>query len=84
MQYRDSSPSIRRLQHNPEPGAHVLEYDSNGFDDQLVGVRLAIDDDLVLCLFRPADIEVVLFSETVVPTAVPAREQVRIILEGAC
>jgi hypothetical protein len=76
--------SIRWLQRNPEPGAHVLEYHSNGFDDQLVRIGLAIDNDLVLRLFRPADIEVVLFGETIVPAAVLAREQVGIILEGAC
>src|ERR1700722_2505937 len=76
--------SIRRLQRNPELGAHVVEHDSNGLDDQLVRVGLTINNDLVLRLFCSVNVEVMRFGEPVVPAAVSTREQISIILEGAC
>lgn len=42
---------ISGLHFNPQLRPHVLEHDGDGLDDQLTGVRLAIDDDLVLGLF---------------------------------
>jgi hypothetical protein len=57
--------SIRRLQRNPELGAHVVEHDSNGLDDQLVRVGLTINNDLVLRLFCSVNVEVMRFGEPV-------------------
>ena len=74
--YLPACGSIRRVQRNPEPSAHVPGYDGDRFDGQLVQVGVAINNDLVLRLFRPGDVEIVLFGKAAVPT----REQISIVL----
>src|SRR5689334_15595447 len=79
------SPSPRRgpsLHLDAQLGALVLEDDGEGFDDLLVLVRLAVDDDLVLDVLALLDVEEVLLGEAVVPAAVPGGERVRVFLEG--
>jgi len=61
-------------------GAHVLEHDADGVDDLLVLMRLAIFDDEVLSFAAFLVVHVVLVGETVVPTAVPRREGVSVLL----
>ncbi len=77
--YLPACGSIRRLQRNPEPSAHVPGHDGDRFDGQLVRVGVTIINDLVLRLFRPGDVEIVLFGKAAVPT----REQISIVL-GSC
>ena len=36
---------------DPKLGPHILEHDGNRLDNQLIGIGLAIDDDLMLRLF---------------------------------
>jgi hypothetical protein len=48
---RKLSVQFSRFHLDPEPGPHILEHDGNRLDDQLIGIGLAIDDDLpLLCL----------------------------------
>ena len=65
---------------DPEPGPHILEHDGNRLDDQLIGIGLAIDDDLMLRFFAFPDVQIMLVSESVVPAAIPGRQPVGVAL----
>jgi hypothetical protein len=62
---------------DPEPGPHILEHDGNRLDDQLIGIGLAIDDDLMLRFFAFPDVQIMLVSESVVPAAIRAMRDFR-------
>jgi hypothetical protein len=65
---------------DPETGALVLEYDSDGVDDPDVLMRLTVHNDFVFDFSAFAHIQVMLSGKAVVPTAVPGREHVSILL----
>ncbi len=65
---------------DPEPGPHIFEHDGNRLDDQLIGIGLAIDDDLMLRFFSLLEVQIVLAGESVVSAAIPGRQHVGVAL----
>jgi hypothetical protein len=72
-----------RLHLDAKLRAHILEHDSNHFDDQLAGIGLAVLDDVVPRFFRSHDVETMLTRETVAAAAVLRGEQLRVFLPSA-
>ena len=60
----------------------LLEHHIYRFDDSNFRMRFAINNDFMLQLFGPGNVEVVLLGEAIVPTAVPRREPISIFLPG--
>src|SRR5271169_4059658 len=72
-----TSPSL--FHHHPF-GAVLLEHQTDGVNDFLVRMRLAIFDHLVLDFTALLVVHVVFVGEAVVPAAVPARQRVGVFL----
>jgi hypothetical protein len=72
-----------RLHLDAKLRAHILERDSNRFDDRLAGLGLAVLNDFVPRFFRALDVETMLTCETVVAATVLRGEQLRVFLPGA-
>jgi hypothetical protein len=70
------------LHPNSQFRPHILEYDSDGLDNELVRICLAVLDHLMLHYLSLPEIHVVLLGQAVVPTAVPGRQGVRVFLVG--
>ena len=60
----------------------LLEHHIYRFDDSNFRMRFAINNDFVLQLFGPGNVEVVLLGKAIVPTAVPGCEPISIFLPG--
>ena len=60
----------------------LLEHHIYRFYDSNFWMRFAINNDFMLQLFGPGNVEVVLLGEAIVPTAVPRREPISILLPG--
>ena len=65
---------------DPEPCPHIFEHDGNRLDDQLIGIGLAIDDDLMLRFFSFPDVQIMLAGKSVVLAAIPGRQHVGVAL----
>src|SRR5271170_3861001 len=61
----------------------VLEQYVDGLNNFHLGVLFAIDYHLVLAGLRPCGVSEMLLRETVVPTAIPRREIIGVLLERA-
>ena len=61
----------------------LLKHNIYRFYDSHLGMRFAIDNDLMLQLFGPGNVKVVLLCEAIVPTTVPSRKPISIFLSGS-
>jgi len=61
----------------------LLEHHIYRFYDSNFRMCFAINNDFVLQLFGPGNVEVVLFGKAIVPTTVPSREPISIFLPGS-
>ena len=61
----------------------LLEHHIYRFYDSNLRMRFAINNDFMLQLFGPGNVEVVLLAKAIVPPAVPGRETISIFLPGA-
>jgi hypothetical protein len=78
----DSHVSLHRPLSVPHQSLLVLEKHIDGLDDLEIGVRLAIDDHLMLTRLRSRDMSKMLLRQAIVPAAVPCSEIIGVFLIG--